>query len=292
MFSDIIRHMPARGLLALSAFALLTGEALSVSEFVDALRQHDFSFMMFCESSSTLCRDFLETWEDLAEAYDEDPSVHIGHVDCNEQAELCQGLGVAELPSFRYFLPHDHEGTIYDGERSFNALFSFVQALSHDTCVVSRHERCTKEQKAAIEPYMSMPIAKLRSKTMERRMLAQERRDDMRQKERLLLDFERTGSEKRSTSSKAFKKHVEELESAFYSAQEAVIQAEREQGAEYRAMRAVELFRDPAAEPKTRGKPPRRRTDHSTRASDASSAVGSAAAAAQPRAKSIAKDEV
>ena len=101
-------------------------------------------------------------------------------------------------------------------------------------------------------------------------MLAQQRRDDMRQKERLLLDFERTGSEKRSTSSKAFKKHVE-ARVGFYSAQEAVIQAEREQGAEYRAMRAVELFRDPAAGPKTRGKPPRRRTDHSTRASDASS---------------------
>ena len=245
MFSDIIRHMPARGLLAHakkfadsspgeSALRVGVRRCAAATQF----QLHDVLRIVSKQATTS--------WSPRGKIWLLDVKIR-GHPHWPRRLQrggrAGQGLGVAELPSFRYFLPHDHEGTIYDGERSFNALFSFVQALSLAAlCQQSERDAAQRSRRRRSSRMCECPLGG-RSKTMERRMLAQQQPDVRR--ERLLLDFERTGSEKRSTSSKAFKKHVEELESAFQCAGGGHTGRTRAGRASGGAMRAVEPLQRP-----------------------------------------------
>mmetsp|Transcript_18244 Transcript_18244/g.40853 ORF Transcript_18244/g.40853 Transcript_18244/m.40853 type:complete len:172 (-) Transcript_18244:332-847(-) len=145
-------------------------------------------------------------WDDLGETFENSKKVIIGDVDCTADSgkSICEKYGVQGYPTLKYFNPPDTEGESYEGERDLKTLKKFAKSLG-PACSVDTLNKCNKKQKAALEPYLAMPVDELSSKVADmkgRISTAQESHDAMLKE--LQAKFE--GSEK---SLKALKEELE-----------------------------------------------------------------------------------
>jgi len=68
-------------------------------------------------------------WENLSEEFAENEDVHIAHVDCTSQRDVCSKHGVRGYPTLQLFSGGDAStGKKYAGGRDESALKSFVQS--------------------------------------------------------------------------------------------------------------------------------------------------------------------
>ena len=77
-------------------------------------------------SSHSAC---LVQWENLSEDFADNEDVHIAHVDCTSQRDVCSKHGVRGYPTLQLFSGGDAAtGKKYAGGRDQSSLKSFVQS--------------------------------------------------------------------------------------------------------------------------------------------------------------------
>tara|TARA_B110001452_G_C15118530_1_gene389865 strand:- start:133 stop:639 length:507 start_codon:yes stop_codon:yes gene_type:complete len=99
------------------------------------------------------------TWDALAQEYATSDKVVVADVDCTaEGKDLCERFGVQGFPTIKYFNPPDEEGEDYEGGRDAEALKTFAATLGPG-CSAAMLDKCSAEEKAELEKYMTMPEA-------------------------------------------------------------------------------------------------------------------------------------
>ena len=63
-------------------------------------------------------------------------------------------------PTLKYYNPGDVDGAVYEGERDYKSLEKFAKSLGPQ-CGPGHLKKCTEDQKAAVEQYMSLPMDEL-----------------------------------------------------------------------------------------------------------------------------------
>jgi len=105
-------------------------------------------------------------WDELGVEFEDAKKVIVGDVDCTTNQALCGRMGVEGYPTIKYFEPPDDEGQTYEGDRSLAALRKFTKKLGPQ-CTVDTLKKCSKKQKAALEPYLEMPVEELQKQVGE-----------------------------------------------------------------------------------------------------------------------------
>jgi thioredoxin-like negative regulator of GroEL len=83
-------------------------------------------------------------WDRLAE--ESHPSVFVADVNCGDEAELCQEVGVTGYPTIKVYRDGIEED--YQGARSFEALFEFVDEELAMKCDVNNMKESGCSEKA------------------------------------------------------------------------------------------------------------------------------------------------
>ena len=101
-------------------------------------------------------------------------------VDCttDENTELCSEFGVSGYPTLKYFKDGSSEGVDYQGERSLEALDSFVEEELNKKCIVGSEEEMKKEESNCSEKEQEY-ASKMRAKADDERKAQIDRLDKM-----------------------------------------------------------------------------------------------------------------
>jgi thioredoxin-like negative regulator of GroEL len=98
-----------------------------------------FSLCFICS-----CTRMKPDWDRLSE--ESHPSVFIADVDCSDEEELCQEVGVQGYPTIKVY--RDGKEEDYDGSRSFEELFEFVDGELAMKCDVNKMKESGCSEKA------------------------------------------------------------------------------------------------------------------------------------------------
>lgn len=93
-------------------------------------------------------------WDQLAETWKDSSSVLIGDVDCTAEGgeALCSANGVSGYPTIKYYNAESgKEGYSYNGDRSFEALNSFVEDELYRECDVKTKDSCSEKELAYVK---------------------------------------------------------------------------------------------------------------------------------------------
>ena len=104
-------------------------------------------------------------WDELGEKFESSKKVLIGDVDCTakENEKLCEAQGVTGYPTLKYYTPGDHDGQVYEGDRDLASLTKFAKSLG-PSCSPAHKTKCSPEELAQLEAFMTMPAAELEAK--------------------------------------------------------------------------------------------------------------------------------
>ncbi|KAL5105894.1 Endoplasmic reticulum resident protein 44 [Taenia crassiceps] len=108
---------------------------LTMANFLDVLKQHDFVLVNFyaewCRFSRDLAPIFLSTGESVAQEF-KDGKVVLGRVDCDDQGALCMSQGVSKYPTLRLFKFTRRYGSEYRNQRSVEAFLTYLREQTAD----------------------------------------------------------------------------------------------------------------------------------------------------------------
>lgn len=107
---------------------------LTRETFSQFLEKAEYSFVKFYAPWCSHCKQMAEAWHDLGErmASSHDHRVHVGMVDCTNNAELCLNHNINAYPTLVLFR-NAAKVTEYTGARDLDSLHSFLASyLAHD----------------------------------------------------------------------------------------------------------------------------------------------------------------
>jgi thioredoxin-like negative regulator of GroEL len=88
-------------------------------------------------------------WDQLGDVVNE--SVFIADVNCSEEPDLCASNGVRGYPTIKVIL--DGQISPYEGGRSFEELYEFVDEHLAMHCIVERPEECDKKSQTYMKQW-------------------------------------------------------------------------------------------------------------------------------------------
>ncbi|KAL5961769.1 Endoplasmic reticulum resident protein 44 [Taenia solium] len=108
---------------------------LTMANFLDVLKKHDFVLVNFyaewCRFSRDLAPIFLSAGESVAQEF-KDGKVVLGRVDCDDQGALCMSQGVSKYPTLRLFKFTRRYGSEYRNQRSVEAFLTYLREQTAD----------------------------------------------------------------------------------------------------------------------------------------------------------------
>jgi protein disulfide-isomerase A6 len=100
------------------------------------------------------CKRLAPDWEKLTQEFDGQSGLVIGEVDCTENQEICSEHGVSGYPTLKYW-NDDSDGERYNGERSFDALKTFVEESLASPCSVTDPSSCNEKERKYITKFQA-----------------------------------------------------------------------------------------------------------------------------------------
>lgn len=95
------------------------------------------------------CKQMKPAWDQLGDVVNE--SVFIADVNCSEEPDLCASNGVRGYPTIKVIL--DGQISPYEGGRSFEELYEFVDEHLAMHCIVERPEECDKKSQTYMKQW-------------------------------------------------------------------------------------------------------------------------------------------
>jgi len=95
------------------------------------------------------CTAMKPAWDQLAEEVND--SVFIADVNCSEEPALCKREGVRGFPTVHVYL--DGEESLYEGGRSFEELYEYVDENLMTHCIVEERTKCDEKSQTFIKKW-------------------------------------------------------------------------------------------------------------------------------------------
>eukprot|EP00878_Enallax_costatus_P000727 GHUV01000840.1.p1 GENE.GHUV01000840.1~~GHUV01000840.1.p1 ORF type:complete len:142 (+),score=26.70 GHUV01000840.1:126-551(+) len=124
----------------LASYALVSAVAASEdhssvqvlgSDFDDKVNDGSVYFIKFFAPWCGHCKRLAPTWKELADAFKDDKSIKIAHVDCTQDRDVCTTADIKGYPTLKVY----HKGEevkAYRGARELEALKTFVQETADE----------------------------------------------------------------------------------------------------------------------------------------------------------------
>lgn len=100
------------------------------------------------QTSCAQCKDIAEPWVDFGEANEDDKTILLGSVDCDEveSSPLCTRFEINDIyPTFLHFFPPSKDGDAFLGKPTKGEIRRFIRKLK-EQCYPTRKDECTEEQ--------------------------------------------------------------------------------------------------------------------------------------------------
>ena len=95
------------------------------------------------------CTAIKPVWDQLAEEVNK--SVFIVDVNCSDEPDLCKSSGVKGYPTIHVYL--NGEQSVYNGGRSFEELYEYVDEHLQLHCIVDDPLKCDKKSQTFIKKW-------------------------------------------------------------------------------------------------------------------------------------------
>ena len=81
--------------------------------------------VLFYLPNCGFCKDMMPEWNKLEKTHTKDPKVEVKKVNCSEQPEQAETLGISGFPTIMLF--KDGKSKVFEGDRTHKALEGFLQ---------------------------------------------------------------------------------------------------------------------------------------------------------------------
>ena len=130
-------------------------ESLTIANFDKTLAKPGLhaAFLKFWAPWCGHCKQMEPYWVDLGEEYQDEESLLIGSIDCDDPSSspICNRYKVSGFPTLLYLMPPDPTPDAYHGERGSTELRAFAREL-YSLCYPSqKRSDCTDHFRMALE---------------------------------------------------------------------------------------------------------------------------------------------
>lgn len=95
------------------------------------------------------CQAMKPAWDKLSEVVNE--SVSIVDVNCGDHPELCTAEGITGYPTIHIYTQGKHSD--YEGGRSFDELYAYVDENLATHCLINKLEECDKKSQTYVRQW-------------------------------------------------------------------------------------------------------------------------------------------
>lgn len=120
------------------------------ADFERYITENEVAFIDFFAPWCIWCQRLHPTWEKFAEAmHEKRMPVHVGTVDCVEEAQLCRKLKIMAFPTLRWFLKGKAELPDYRADRTVSALIQYAERKLETSSILKDTEENESPEKNA-----------------------------------------------------------------------------------------------------------------------------------------------